>query len=624
MLARIVRRLPSLLRDLRSHPAAVVAAAAALAAFALYWARGIAYLDVRHPHEDAYILFRYVNNLVTGEGISFNRGGPPTEGATDFLWMLLLSGLVRLGVDVARAAVLLNAAGCGLLAWVVVRVWLLPARPGVVAHVAAFAFAVCLPWLPGAQAAYDGFSLQLYTGLIALLFWVWLHPSPRAMAALPYLALAVGLFRPDGVLVGAGFAVTAAIATRRDRSALRALLIHGGAAALIGALYFALRWWYFGELLPLPLHVKSQGGSLGWATNLRWLKEGVGPRPLLLAAALLGAVLLAARHRAPLRVTLALVPAAFLFGALAGAQQAQNIEWRFQAPIHVLLMLVAMRLGAALVELADRGWRPASGAASLVGRRAHVARALLALGAAAACFAALRPALVAGKTLFPRDYMDSFAVRAGPALDDAVIVLTEAGRLPFWTAGTAFDMVGLNFAPTARRPPSLESIANLDPDVVLFHAAGTLDNARLLAREPGRGAVNRVDPRNKRVVQIDPRTLTAALKGPFRALGRSLPAAYGEKIPRVKTASVILAVYLAAHPDDFHVYALPYGSAHEHILAVRVGRPEVADFEPLVADALAPRYPSYGDARGWQRGAACAMSASIASLWRRRPGACGW
>ncbi len=107
---------------------------------------------------------------------------------------------------------LLNAAGCGLLAWVVVRVWLLPARPGVVAHVAAFAFAVCLPWLPGAQAAYDGFSLQLYTGLIALLFWVWLHPIPRAMAALPYLALAVGLFRPDGVLVGAGFARTAAIA----------------------------------------------------------------------------------------------------------------------------------------------------------------------------------------------------------------------------------------------------------------------------------------------------------------------------------------------------------------------------------------------------------------------------
>ena len=150
------------LGDLRSHPAVLVAAAAA-SRLRAYWARGIAYLDVRHPHEDAYILFRYVNNLVTGEGISFNPGGPPTEGATDLLWMILLSGLVRLGVDVARAAVLLNAAGCGLLAWVVVRVWLLPARPGVVAHVAAFALAVCLPWLPGAQAAYDGFSLQLYT-----------------------------------------------------------------------------------------------------------------------------------------------------------------------------------------------------------------------------------------------------------------------------------------------------------------------------------------------------------------------------------------------------------------------------------------------------------------------------
>ncbi|HWM85423.1 MAG TPA: hypothetical protein VNO33_06280 [Kofleriaceae bacterium] len=619
-----MRRLPSVLRDLPSRPAALVAAAAAMAAFALFWARGIAYLDVRHPHEDAYILFRYVDNLVAGEGIAFNPGGPPTEGATDFLWMILLSVPVRLGVDVARAAVLLNAAGCALLAWVVARVWLLPARPGAVAHVAALVFAVCLPWLPGAQAAYDGFSLQLYAGLIALLFWVWLHPSPRAMTALPYLALAVGLFRPDGVLIGVGFAVTAVIAARRDRAALRALLIHAGTAVLLGALYFAWRWWYFGELLPLPLYVKSQGGSLGWATNVRWMKEAVGPRPLLLTAGLLGAVLLAARHRDPLRAALALVPAGFLFAALASAQQAQNIEWRFQAPIHVLAMLVAMRLGAALLELADRGWRPAPGAAGLSGRRAHVARALLALGAAAACLVALRPALVAGKTLFPRDYMDTFAVRAGPALDDATIVLTEAGRLPFWTAGAAFDMVGLNHAPTSRRPPTLESVAGLDPDVVLFHAAGTLDNTRLLAHEPERGAVARVDPRNQRVLQIDPRTLTRAIRPAFRAISKSLPAAYSEKTPRVKTASIILAVYLAAHADDFHVYALPYGPAHEHILAVRVGRPEVADFEPLIAGALALRYRSYADARGWQRGAACALSARIASLWRRRSGACGW
>jgi len=103
-------------QDSDSRRIVVAALGAALVAFAIFWVRGVAYLYGRHPHEDAYILFRYVDNLVTGQGIAFNPGGPPTEGATDFLWMIALSLWVRLGVDVALAAVWLNALGCGLMA----------------------------------------------------------------------------------------------------------------------------------------------------------------------------------------------------------------------------------------------------------------------------------------------------------------------------------------------------------------------------------------------------------------------------------------------------------------------------------------------------------------------------
>jgi hypothetical protein len=84
-------------------------------AFVGTWIRGIGQLYTRHPHEDAYILFRYAEHLAAGLGIVYNPGGPPTEGATDFLWLVLLAGLVRAGADVAVAAVWLNALGAALL-----------------------------------------------------------------------------------------------------------------------------------------------------------------------------------------------------------------------------------------------------------------------------------------------------------------------------------------------------------------------------------------------------------------------------------------------------------------------------------------------------------------------------
>ena len=43
------------------------------------------------PQEDAYILYRYSENLAGGHGIVWNVGETPTDGATDFLWMLVLA-----------------------------------------------------------------------------------------------------------------------------------------------------------------------------------------------------------------------------------------------------------------------------------------------------------------------------------------------------------------------------------------------------------------------------------------------------------------------------------------------------------------------------------------------------
>src|SRR6516225_9798343 len=78
-------------------------------------------LAFAHPHEDAFILFKYARNVAASEGIVYYPGGPHAEGATDFGWMLLLAGAVRVGADVALAAAVLNAAGFFVASLLVLR-----------------------------------------------------------------------------------------------------------------------------------------------------------------------------------------------------------------------------------------------------------------------------------------------------------------------------------------------------------------------------------------------------------------------------------------------------------------------------------------------------------------------
>ena len=53
-----------------------------------------------HPYEDAAILMRYSENLAAGHGIVWNPGEDPVDGATDFLFMLILAFLRKSGITV--------------------------------------------------------------------------------------------------------------------------------------------------------------------------------------------------------------------------------------------------------------------------------------------------------------------------------------------------------------------------------------------------------------------------------------------------------------------------------------------------------------------------------------------
>ena len=54
---------------------------------------------LRFVCDDAFISFRYAKNLVEGHGLVYNIG-ERVEGYTNFLWTLLLSAFMGLGLDV--------------------------------------------------------------------------------------------------------------------------------------------------------------------------------------------------------------------------------------------------------------------------------------------------------------------------------------------------------------------------------------------------------------------------------------------------------------------------------------------------------------------------------------------
>ena len=62
-------------------------------------------LDLRgRPEEDAAMLMRYSRHLAAGQGIVWNVGEKAVDGATDFLFMVVLAAVHALGPSLETAA----------------------------------------------------------------------------------------------------------------------------------------------------------------------------------------------------------------------------------------------------------------------------------------------------------------------------------------------------------------------------------------------------------------------------------------------------------------------------------------------------------------------------------------
>jgi len=404
------------------------------------------------PSEDAAILYSYSENLANTGVIAYYRGAAPAEGATDFLWMVLLAVLFKGGLPVYAGALFLSAAS--LLG----SAWLLGKIAGQ-SHPAFFWFsALLLLLLPPVFAAVQGFSPLFFGFFILLCFY---SAREGRLALLFVSALVVSLIRPDGV-VFAGPLVLVALWCRRAEFRRWT----GPALALLvlpGLAYFVWRMYYFGHLMPLPFYVKSNfertallfhGDSL--LTNLKFAGAAI---PLLLFGWWQARSEREADRPRWAVCALAVFGVPLLFYSVMKLEQ--NIAYRFQYP----LALMAIALAVTTVRIQ---FRPAA----LMISGALMAVILSPLYA----FEFMRVAETPQENI---PYISQEMKSIQPA---GTLAVSEAGRLPYYSGWPAIDLWGLNTPALAKEIVQPSFIRETRPDVIVLHADG--DDYGFLGQEP--------------------------------------------------------------------------------------------------------------------------------------------
>lgn len=250
--------------------------------------------------DDAYISYRYAENLARGEGLVFNPG-ERVEGYSNFLYVLAVAPgfwlTDRYGVYFFSVLLnILSAVGTLYLfaAFLCRRLGERAALAG------SLLFALCLPlW-----AAVAGGLESCLVLLITVAIWVWVErvaadPSNRDTLTLAVLFTLSVLGRVDGFIVPV-IAVLYLLLKRRLRQATVGAL----ALAATGGLYELWRLAYYGAVLPTTYYVKV-AGEIG--ARLRFaghefgkiaLVEGLWPYVIVLLLGAAGFLYALIRRRA--------------------------------------------------------------------------------------------------------------------------------------------------------------------------------------------------------------------------------------------------------------------------------------------------------------------------------------
>jgi arabinofuranosyltransferase len=216
-------------------------------------------LSMNFTQDDAFISYRYVKNFINGHGLVFNPG-ERVEGYTNFLWIMLLSFFVQLGLNIIIVSKVLGIAAGVTTLFLIYQIslhffrkkdWFFPLfAPLLLASNSAFAY-----WsISGLESVFFVMAV-----LLSVYFY---YTNERLMVISSALS---SLIRPEGVLV---FVIIILHKFFFKKDNLKSCLSYIFGFALLLLPFVVFKIFYYGDLLPNPFYAKT-------GFSLEYVKAGL-------------------------------------------------------------------------------------------------------------------------------------------------------------------------------------------------------------------------------------------------------------------------------------------------------------------------------------------------------------
>jgi arabinofuranosyltransferase len=411
------------------------------------------------PFEDSAILMRYAEHFAHGHGFVWNVGDKPVDGATDFLFTVVVGLLAKAGVSLEFATRSIGFVSHVLT--VLLIYWFLRRRLKT-GYLPALASSLYLAVGPGLYyvAAYFGTP---FFGLFSCITWyaamTIVQEGETRRRALIFAAAAIvtALIRPEGVILSA-LMLAAVVYLKGLRSCRRTIMYYLGIFLIVGGAYFLWRWQYFGHPFPNPFYKKG-----GWRLHPGSLVASVinvmklcWPFLLIFTFGFYSPKV----SRMTVAFSIPIFGFAFAFVLLSNAM---NFAARFQ---YAIVPVVLMSWWPLLAGIKDD--------LSLLVRREISLRKRRTLVLAAVVFSlgAIIYQGIVGRLTYGSDGRYTAALILRDYREKGYcIATTEAGLLPLYSGWRAIDAWGLNDPWIARNKGITEEyLDRFRPEVIMFHA----------------------------------------------------------------------------------------------------------------------------------------------------------
>lgn len=215
--------------------------------------------------DDAYITYRYADNLANYGQLTWNVGEEPVDGNTGLVWPVILAVLMRLGVSPITASHVLGVISFfigELMLWLMLRRLQVP--PGLRALPVVFFAASPILF----THALSGMETMLFLAALLTLFYLLAAVLARPTIVWPttisflVISFVISFIRPEGVLLaGLALAAVAYHVSRSDRAHFRHFVLAVLFLYIVPVAGGA--WWqfhYYGSVLPNTYYVKTATG----------------------------------------------------------------------------------------------------------------------------------------------------------------------------------------------------------------------------------------------------------------------------------------------------------------------------------------------------------------------------